>query len=161
MMSDNGLTGMDVRTRAMVEDRLVEGEVVCAVSRIHPGIYWQSIAVAVIAILVCVFVAYQLVYVLGGTALLMALYALWRYKFYVLILTDRRIMARYGLLQVDVVDMRFDAIESMETEQMLPGFLMGYANLVVMGTGNRYITIPYVANAVDIRKKFNEIVLKR
>ena len=98
--------------------------------------------------------------VLGGAAALMGLYAFWRQKFFIMVLTDKRILARYGVLQMDMVDMRFDKIESMETEQMLPGYLMGYANLVVMGTGNRYITIPYVANAADMRKKFNEIVLK-
>lgn len=160
MFSNDWKANLDTRTAQLVEGRLVEGEQVLAASRIHGGIYWQTLAVGLITLLVGLFVAYQLVYVLGMATAAMALYAFWRKTFYVLVLTDKRIFARYGLLQMDVVDMRFDKIESMETEQMLPGYLMGYANLVVMGTGNRYITIPYVANAADIRKKFNEIVLK-
>ena len=144
----------------LVEPRLVKGEEVLSVSHIHNGIYWQPIAVAIITVLLAVFIAPQLAYVMGTACAVMFLYSFLRQKFYVLVLTNKRILARYGLIQVDVVDMRFDKIESMEAEQMLPGMIMGYANLVVMGTGNRYITIPYVANARDIRKTFNEMVLE-
>lgn len=160
MISEDWTRRVDPRTRRMIEDRLIDGEQVLAVSAIHNGIYWTSAAAFTITTLVGVFIAYQLVFVLGTASALLALYGLWRQKFFIFILTNKRILARYGFLQMDLVDMRFDKIESIETEQMLPGFLMGYANLVVMGTGNRYITIPYVANAADIRKKFNEIVLK-
>ncbi len=160
MPYNDDLNALDPRTRALIQDRLVDGESILGVTHIHKGIYWSTIAVALLTLLAGVFIAPQLMIVLGGAAALMGLYAFWRQKFFIMVLTDKRILARYGVLQMDMVDMRFDKIESMETEQMLPGYLMGYANLVVMGTGNRYITIPYVANAADMRKKFNEIVLK-
>ncbi len=144
----------------VLEDRLVDGEEILNVTVIHKGIYWQAIAIAIITALVGIFIAYQLMFVLGAAALVSALYAFLRQKLYVLVLTNKRIFARYGLLKMDMVDMRFNTIESMETEQMLPGMIMGYANLVVMGTGNRYITIPYVANAKAIRKTFNQMVLE-
>ena len=52
-----------------------------------------------------------------------------------------------------------ETVESVELERMLPGFLMGYANIVIMGTGNRYIVIPFVGNPRRLRKAYNEQVL--
>jgi hypothetical protein len=78
-----------------------------------------------------------------------------------LVVTNKRVLARYGLLQVDVVDIHFDKIESMELERMLPGYIMGYSNIVVMGTGNRFIVIPYVANGIQLRRAYNERVLNK
>lgn len=149
----------DDRLAAMLENRLVKGEEVLHVSHISSGIYWTTIAVVVLALLVGTFVASRLGLFFLGVAGLMAVYAALRQSFLLLVLTNKRILARSGILKVDVVDIRFDKIESLELEQMLPGFLMGYANLVVMGTGNRYIVVPYVANAAKIRKSFNEITI--
>lgn len=146
-------------TQDTLAARLVEGERIVVMSRISKGIYWQAIAVAVLAVLVGLFVAYQLLYVLMPTAALLALYAFAREKILLLVLTNKRILVRSGLIQIDFVELRFDKIESLESAQMLTGFLMGYANLVVMGTGNRYINIPYVANAAQIRNKFGEMTL--
>ncbi len=150
----------DKKTASVVQSRLVDGESVMAVSVIHDGIYWKSLAIFLLALVFALFVAVQLGIILaiaGGVALA---YAHARKKVLLVVLTNRRILARYGLLQMDVVDIRFDKIESFESEQMLPGMLMGYANLVVMGTGNRYIAIPFVANAAAIRNKFDEMVLE-
>jgi hypothetical protein len=36
---------------------------------------------------------------------------------------------------------------------------MGYSNVVLMGTGSRFIVIPYVANGVAVRRAYNEAVL--
>ncbi len=160
MTSNDWKYGIDQRNIDAIEDRLVDGESVLAVSQIAKGIYWQAISVAILTFILAISVAVELAYVLGATTILMALYALWREKVFIFVLTDKRIFVRSGLIQMEMVDIRFDKIESMETEQMITGYAMGYAKLVVMGTGNRYISMPYVANAKIIRKKFNEIVLK-
>ena len=76
-----------------------------------------------------------------------------------LVLTNKRVLVRYGLLQMEVVDIRFNKIESVELERMPTGMMMGYATIVIMGTGNRYISIPYVANGRRIRRAYNEMVL--
>ncbi len=96
---------------------------------------------------------------LAVVAVLMAIYATILKEILMLVVTNKRVLVRYGILQIDVVDIHFDKVESVELERMLPGYLIGYANVVIMGTGNRYIVIPYVANAVDIRRVYNEQVL--
>ena len=146
--------------QSVIEDRLVRGEKLLVEAEIHPAIYWKSAVVGLFGLLFHIFVAPQLALLLYGTAALMAGHATLMRKILVLALTDKRVLARYGLLQIDVVDIRFDKVESLELEQMLLGYLFGYANVVVMGTGNRYIVIPFVKNGRVIRKRFNESVLE-
>ncbi|MCF8495163.1 MAG: PH domain-containing protein [Alphaproteobacteria bacterium] len=142
-----------------VEERLVSGEIVLERAVIHPGIYWQSIAVLILAMFFGLFIAVELGIMLAFVALLMAFYAGLVQSILVLVMTNKRVLTRYGLLQVDVVDIHFDKIESIELERMLPGYLMGYANVLISGTGNRLIRIPYVANGPALRRAYNEQVL--
>lgn len=150
---------LSLRTQSMIEGRLVAGEEVLAVSRVSNGIYWKSIAVFVLGLLFAVFVAARLGALLFVVSALMFVYAYLRKNVLLCVLTTKRVMARAGIIKVDMVDIRFDKIESIELEQMLTGYAMGYANLVVTGTGNRYINVPYVANGVIVRRAFSEIVL--
>lgn len=143
-----------------LEDRLVAGEEVLANAEITKAIYWPSIAVLVISVLFFVFVASNLGILFLVVSALMAGYAAARRKVLLLVLTNKRVLVRYGLLQMDIVDLHFDKLESIELEQMPTGMMMGYSRVVIMGTGNRYISIPYVSNGRKIRKAYNEIVLK-
>ena len=155
-MVDEKKNGID----PFLEERLIKGEEVVRQAIIHPAIYWPYVAVLILALVVGAFVAYELGILLLVVAALMGGHAFARQKVLMLVLTNKRIMVRYGLLQMDVVDIRFNKVESIELERMLPGIIFGYANLVVMGTGNRYIVIPYVANGQQIRKAYNEMVLE-
>lgn len=44
---------------------------------------------------------------------------------------------------------------------MPPGQIFGYANVIIMGTGRRYIRIPFVGNAIEFRRMYDELSLKR
>ena len=144
---------------AELQERLVKGEKIAAVGVIHDGIYWKSAAVFLMAALVALFVVKELGLLLAIVSFLMAVHATILKSILVMVVTNKRVLVRYGILQVDVVDIHFDKIESVELERMLPGFLMGYSNVVVMGTGNRYIRIPFVANGIEIRRVYNEMTL--
>lgn len=144
---------------ATVKDMLIEGEHVIVSGQVHWGIYWKACAVALFGLLVMTFLVMELGIILLVSGAIMGAYAVLKKHVLLLVLTNKRVLMRYGLLQVDVVDMRFKNIESLELERMLPGFLMGYANVVVMGIGQRYVNIPYIANGTAFRRKFNEMVL--
>ncbi len=137
---------------------LVEGEHIVEQAFIHWGIYWKTIAVAIIGLMLFIFIP-QLGMLLLFTALVMFSYAAAIQKVFMLVLTNKRMLFRYGLLQVDVVDLRFSKIESVEIERMPPGYIMGYANVVIMGTGQRYVVIPFVGNAAIIRQAYNRLTL--
>lgn len=147
------------KRRAVVEERLLEGEEIVEEAYIHNGIYWKTVAVFLIAILVGFFIALELGVLLAVVSVLMAIHANVKKSILLLVITNKRILARYGILQVDVVDVHFDKVESVELERMMPGYVMGYSNVVMSGTGNRYIVIPYVGNGMKVRRSFNELVL--
>lgn len=147
--------------KVAVEELFVEGEDVVITAKIHDAIYWKSVAVFIISLLVAVFLVIEIGALLAFVSVLMFVHALFKKEILQLVVTNKRIFVRYGILQVDVVDIRFDKIESVELERMLPGFIFGYSNVVIMGTGNRYIVIPYVRNALNIRRAYNKITLER
>lgn len=142
-----------------LDDVLVKGEEVIVEGRIHVGIYWQTVVVFVFSIVLAFFL-FPLGVLLAIVAICMFAYNTMRKSIFMLVLTNKRVLVRYGILQIDVVDMRFDKIESVELERMLPGYLMGYANVIIMGTGNRYVAIPYVENAREFRQAYNRMTLK-
>ena len=140
-------------------ERLLDGEEIVAQAVIHRGIYWQSAAVFILSVLVALILAIELGVLLAVVSGLMALYAMMKKSILMFVVTNKRILVRYGILQVDVVDIHFDKVESIELERMLPGYIMGYSNIIAMGTGNRYIAIPYVQNGPQLRRAYNELVL--
>ena len=142
-----------------IQERLVKGEEVLVQAEIHWGIYWRAIAVFIFSLIVALVFAIELGILLAVVSVLMGSYAIALKNILLMVVTNKRIFSRYGILQVDVVDVHFDKIESIELERMLPGYLFGYSNVVVMGTGNRYIVIPFVSNGVELRRAYNEITL--
>lgn len=151
----------DMRNQSagFLKGRLFEGEEVVEVGRIHWGIYWKSVAVLIFALLLWVNVAQELGMILLVAALLMAVYAALCQIIIRVVLTNKRFMVRAGLLQIEAVDVHFDKIESVELEQMIPGLIMRYHTLVMSGTGQRIIVVPYLANGPAIRRAYNEQVL--
>ena len=145
--------------KADIKSMLVEGESIVEQGVIHDGIYWKPAAVLLMALLVALFIVVELGVLLAIVAIIMFVHATIKKEILLFVLTDKRVFARYGILQVDVVDIRFSKIESIELERMLPGYLMGYANLIISGTGNRFIVIPYVGNGVQIRRSYNRLTL--
>lgn len=145
----------------MLSERLLKDEVILEIARISDGIFWKPVAVFILALIVAILMAVELGVFLAVVAVLMAVYGVILKEILMLVVTNKRILARYGILQIDIVDIHFDKVESMELARMLPGYLLGYSNVVVMGTGGRYIVIPYVANGVAVRRTFNEQTLNK
>ena len=143
-----------------IEKILVNGEEVILRADLHGAIYWKSVAVLIVALLLTLFLQIpQLGILIGIVGVIMLCIAILTKHFLLLAITNKRVLARYGLLQMDVVDIRLSKIESIDLEHMLPGHIFGYANVVVMGTGQRLIRVPYIRNSDAFRRYYNEMVL--
>ena len=99
---------------------MVSGEEVLLRARLHNAIYWKSIAVLIIAFLLF-FIAIPLAVFLAVVGAFMLCISIMTKHFLLLAVTNKRVLARYGLLQMDVVDIRLSKIESIDLERMLPG----------------------------------------
>ena len=126
---------------------MVSGEEVLLSAKLHNAIYWKSIAVIVFGVLFGLFLIPTLGIMLTVVGIIMLCIAILTQHYLLLAVTNKRVLARYGLLQMDVVDIRLSKIESIDLERMLPGHIFGYANVVVMGTGQRVIRVPFIGNA--------------
>tara|TARA_B100001093_G_scaffold497229_1_gene543918 strand:- start:380 stop:976 length:597 start_codon:yes stop_codon:yes gene_type:complete len=141
-----------------IQKILVDGEHVILRAKFHGAIYWKSVAVLIFSVLIGLFVhQFGILFMIVGAIMLCI--AILTQHYLLLVITNKRVLARYGLLQMDVIDIRLSKIESIDLERMMPGHVFGYANVVVMGTGQRLIRIPFVKNANDFRKFYNEMVL--
>lgn len=144
-----------------IDRMLVTGEEVILRAQLHGAIYWKSVAVLIVACLVFVIAASAapIAILLLIVGLLMLCITILTQHYLLLAVTNKRVLARYGLLQMDVVDIRLSKIESIDLERMLPGHIFGYASVVVMGTGTRMIRVPFIRNAEAFRRYYNEMVL--
>ncbi len=143
-----------------VSGMLVKGEEIILRADLHGAIYWKSVAILLFA-LILLFIIPPLGILFGICGALMLCVAILTQHYLLLMVTNKRVLARYGLLQMDVVDIRLSKIESIDLERMLPGHVFGYASVVVMGTGQRMLRVPFISNAEEFRRYYNEMVLSQ
>lgn len=145
---------------AMAESMLLPNERLVRVASISPGIYWKGIALFVISLIVMV-LAFPLGVFLCLVSLMMLGLAFLARAYLLLAATDKRVIVRHGILFLDIIQLRYSKIESVELAWTLIGELLGYASVVITGTGNRVTVIPFVSDAVEFRRAMNEILLAR
>ncbi len=127
---------------------------------ISNGIFWKSIAVFIIALLVGL-AAPPLGYFLTFVAVLMVIYGFMLKSVLLMIVTNQRIFFRSGILKVDTLQVRMERVESVEIQRTITGQILNYGTIVLTGTGTRFAFIRYLANAAQIRNVIDESLYQR
>ncbi len=70
--------------------------------------------------------------------------------------TDRRILAKTGLLRRTSLDLNLAKVESVQVEQDIVGRLLDYGTLVVTGTGGTREKFKYIADPLAFRMHVQE-----
>ena len=156
---------------ANVDPALLESfrgdEQVLHAATISKGIFWKGIFFAVLSLLCFMSTA---LFNLGGFFALVAFITLtveYLTKHYLmLVLTNKRVFVRYGIEQLDMVELRLNRIESVEVERPPMGRLLsllgaGYGRVVISGTGSRVTVVPFVSDATAFRRALDRIVNER
>lgn len=139
-----------------IQALLKEGETVIRVASIHRGIYWKSLAVGILTLILLFTPLFNLgVFFALVTVIMFAIATLYRH-YLLLVLTDSRVFLRHGILRVDTIQIRHSRIESVETERTIMGQILGYASVVIFGTGSRMTAIPFIADALEFRNELDE-----
>ena len=143
----------------VIQSMLREGEDVIRIAKIHPGIYWKTVIVAIFALLLFITPPLQpLGFLLGVVALIMFLLATLYRHFLLLALTNKRVFLRHGIIRVDMIQIRHSRVESVETERTIMGGILGYAAVVIYGTGSRRTAIPFISDALEFRNELDEFI---
>ena len=74
-----------------------------------------------------------------------------------LVLTDRRIITKRGLISRDTVEMNLGKVESVHVNQSLLGRLLNYGDITVVGTGSSLEPLVGIARPLDLRRKLGEM----
>lgn len=85
------------------------------------------------------------------------LVAAWiRYRTTEFAVTDRRVMAKTGLVSRRTVEMFLDKVESLNVEQSVPGRMFDYGTVTIRGTGATSEAFGNISAPLELRKHFME-----
>ena len=69
-----------------------------------------------------------------------------------LAVTNRRVIAKFGLIARSTVEMNLAKIESVRVEQTVMGRLVGFGSIIVTGTGATMEPIEYITDPIGFRQ---------
>jgi len=92
-------------------------------------------------------------FVLGILSLLIVLI---RYKTTELSITNKRVIAKFGLFRRSIIEMKLAKVESVQVHQGIRGRLFNYGSLIVSGAGNPMAPVPSISNPLEFRRKVME-----
>ena len=92
-----------------------------------------------------------------GLGLLFWLAAYIRYKTTELGVTDKKIIAKFGFIKRDTIELLLPKVESIQVTQSILGRVLNYGSIVVSGAGNPQAPVPGIDGAMQFRKSFMEI----
>jgi len=75
-----------------------------------------------------------------------------------LALTNKRIIAKFGFIRRETVELRLEKVESIGVKQGILGRLFGFGSIVVKGTGGTGTPVPSIAQPLDFRRVVNNHV---
>jgi uncharacterized membrane protein YdbT with pleckstrin-like domain len=74
-----------------------------------------------------------------------------------LVLTDRRIIMKRGLVSRDTVEMNLSKVESLHVNQGLMGRILDYGDVTVVGTGASLEPLRGISKPLELRKKLGRV----
>lgn len=93
---------------------------------------------------------------LFGLGLLFWLIAFIRYKTTELAFTNKRVIAKFGFISRQTVELHIHKVESIQVHQGILGRIFNFGTLVIAGAGNPQAPIPGISNPLEFRRAFME-----
>ena len=94
---------------------------------------------------------------LYGLGLIFWIAALIKYKTTELAITNKKIIAKFGFISRNTIELLLPKIESIQVNQTILGRMFNYGSIVASGTGNPQAPVPGISNPIEFRKKLMEI----
>lgn len=91
-----------------------------------------------------------------GIGLIFLIWAYISYKTTEFAVTDKRIIAKTGLVSRNTVEMFLDKVESLNVTQTVLGRILNYGTVTIRGTGSTSEPIENISGPLDLRKHFME-----
>jgi uncharacterized membrane protein YdbT with pleckstrin-like domain len=75
-----------------------------------------------------------------------------------LVITSKRLIAKFGVTSTQSIEIRFDRIETVRVKQSLMGRILNYGDIVVTGTGSTFDPIPNISKPMKFRAALNDAI---
>ena len=126
-----------------IDDSLIEGEQILHRARVS---WWSQVGLVVLGILLLVLVV--------GLAFLVAAWI--RVRSTEIAITNRRVIAKFGFVKRDTVEINLDKVEALKVEQGFWGRMLNYGTVFISGAGTSVAPIKDIADPLVFRRKFME-----
>ena len=126
-----------------IEDSLIEGERVVHTARVS---WWSQFGLIVLGVVL-------LAVVIG----LFFLAAAWiNVRSTEIAITNRRVIAKFGFIKRDTVEINLEKVEALRVEQGFLGRMLNYGTIFISGAGTSVAPIRNIADPLVFRRKFME-----
>ena len=75
-----------------------------------------------------------------------------------LALTNRRIIAKSGLIRRNTIELKVNRVESLGVDQGVLGRIFNFGSITVKGTGGSHAPIPYISRPMEFRQHVNNFL---
>lgn len=75
-----------------------------------------------------------------------------------LALTNRRIIAKSGLIRRNTIELKVNRVESLGVDQGVLGRILNFGSIVIKGVGGSNAPIPYIARPLEFRQQVNNFL---
>ena len=126
-----------------IDDSLIEGETILHRARVS---WWSQAGLVILGILLLVLVV--------GLAFLIAAWI--RVRSTEIAITNRRVIAKFGFVKRDTVEINLDKVEALRVEQGFLGRMLNFGTVFISGAGTSVAPIQDIADPLVFRRKFME-----
>ena len=92
-----------------------------------------------------------------GLGLVIWVIAFLQYSSTELAITNKKIVAKFGFIKRDTIELLLPKAESVQVNQSILGRIFNFGSVVVSGAGNPQAPVPGIDNPMEFRKSFMEI----
>lgn len=91
-----------------------------------------------------------------GLGLIFWVVAYIRYKTTELAFSNKRVIAKFGFISRQTIELNISKVESIQVNQGILGRIFNYGTLVISGAGNPQAPIPGISDPMSFRRAFME-----
>ena len=73
-----------------------------------------------------------------------------------LAITNKRVIAKFGFVKRDTIEINLDKVEALKVEQGVWGRILNFGTIFISGSGSSVAPIPNIADPLVFRRKFME-----
>ena len=126
-----------------IDDSLIEGETILHRARVS---WWSQFWL--------VFLGIVLLVVVVGLFFLLAAWI--RVRSTEIAITNRRVIAKFGFIKRETVEINLDKVEALRVDQTVMGRFLNYGTIHISGAGSSVAPMPNIADPLVFRRKFME-----